>query len=202
MSKKFLVTNSNTFSNLSDLELVAHYSQTDNKVCVGILFERYSSLVYAICLKYFKDPDESRDAAMHVFEKLFSDLKKHSISNFRSWLHSVTKNHCLMQLRKFKDIKIIGGETGQLITPIVEYHEFQHQTDEKELEVKLSEVENAILELSAEQKICIELFYLKEKSYQEVAEITGYSLNKVKSYIQNGKRNLKLIISKKNGSQK
>lgn len=191
-------TISNSFIKLSDLELVDRYSQTDDKVCVGILFERYYSLVYAICLKYFNDPDESKDAVMQVFEKLLFDLKKHSISNFRSWLHSVTKNYCLMQLRKNKGIKIIGGETAQIISPLVEYQEFQHQTDEKDLEVKLNKVENAILELSTEQKICIELFYLREKSYQEVVDLTGFTLNNVKSYIQNGKRNLKILITKKN----
>lgn len=187
---------------LSDLELVAHYALTDEKHCVGILFERYSTLVFAVCLKYFQDRDESKDVAMQVFEKLLIDLKKHSILNFKSWLHSVAKNYCLMQLRKNKGITMIGGEGAKLITPFVEYREFLHREEENLKEIKLSELENALLELSEEQKICIELFYLKEKSYQEVAGLTGFTMNNVKSHIQNGKRNLKNIITNKNVTHK
>ena len=93
--KKAAVYSTNkSFKTLSDLELVERYALTDEKLCVGILFERYSTLVYAVCLKYFQDRDESKDAAMQVFEKILVDLKKHSITNFKSWLHSVAKNYC------------------------------------------------------------------------------------------------------------
>ena len=190
--------NKETLKNLSDLELVAHYAQTDDKLCVGILFERYSNLVYAVCLKYFQDRDESKDAAQQVFEKLLSDLKKHSITNFKSWLHSVAKNYCLMQLRKNKGFAEVKGEAAEHITPVMEYRKFLHQEEENLKEIKLSEVENAILLLNEEQKICIELFYLKEKTYQEIVDLTGLTLNNVKSFIQNGKRNLKNIITQKN----
>lgn len=183
---------------LTDLELVARYAQTDEKECVGVLFERYTSLVYAVCLKYFQNRDESKDAAMQVFEKLLIDLKKHSITNFKSWLYSVAKNYCLMQLRKNKHFTEIGGEAAELITPLMEYRDFLHQEEENQKEIKLSELENALLELSQEQKLCIELFYLKEKSYQEITDLTGFSLNNVKSFIQNGKRNLKNILIQKN----
>ncbi len=183
---------------LTDLELVARYAATDEKACVGILFERYTSLVYTVCLKYFQDREQSKDASMQVFEKLLVDLKKHNISNFKSWLHSVAKNYCLMELRKNKGYTEIGGEAAEWITPLMEYKEFLHQEEENQKELKLSEVENALLELSQEQKLCIELFYLKEMSYQEITDLTGFSLNNVKSYIQNGKRNLKNIITQKN----
>ena len=52
-------------------------------------------------------------------------------------------------------------------------------------------------ELNPEQKQCLILFYLEKKSYQEISENTGFSLMQVKSYIQNGKRNLKILLDKK-----
>ncbi len=188
----------NSFNLLSDLELVALYAKTDDPDCVGILFERYLTLVYSVCLKYFTDSEKSKDAAMQIFEKLLVDLKKHSISNFKSWLHSVAKNYCLMELRKRKGIKEFGGEVGIQLAPIMEYHNYLHQEDANLKEIKLTELEHALTELSIEQKKCIELFYLKEKSYSEIAETTGFSMSNVKSYIQNGKRNLKLIILRNN----
>ena len=50
--------------------------------------------------------------------------------------------------------------------------------------------------LNPEQKQTVELFYLQEKSYKEIVDQTGFSMNDVKSYIQNGKRNLKIMLSK------
>lgn len=187
-----------SFKTLTDIELVLEYKSTDNTRFVGILFERYSTFVYAICLKYLQDREKSKDAAMQVFEKLMVDLKKHSVTNFKSWLHSVAKNYCLMQLRKDKGINVIGGEAGELLSPLVEYRQFLHQEEEQLKETKLADLEKALEQLNDEQKKCIDLFYLKEKSYQEIVILTGYNINNVKSFIQNGKRNLKNIITQKN----
>jgi RNA polymerase sigma factor (sigma-70 family) len=183
---------------LSDLQLVIRYTKTNEKSCVGILFERYSTLVYSVCLKYLSDKEESKDASMQIFEKLLDDLKKHSITNFRSWLHSVAKNHCLMHLRKNKHIREIGGDAAELLIPIMEYKNFSHPEETDLKETNLTELENGLLKLNLEQKQCIELFYLQEKSYVEIANMTGFSINNVKSYIQNGKRNLKNLITLKN----
>ena len=187
-----------SFKTHTDIELVLEYKSTDDTRFVGVLFERYSTFVYAICLKYLLDREKSKDAAMQVFEKLMVDLKKHNIANFKSWLHSVAKNYCLMQLRKDKGFNVIGGETGELLIPLVEYRQFLHQEEEQLKETKLADLENAIEQLNDDQKKCIDLFYLKEKSYQEIVILTGYNINNVKSFIQNGKRNLKNIIIQKN----
>lgn len=192
--------NSNTINQhlLSDTELVLRYAQSNDVECFGILFTRYSSFVYAVCLKYLKDRDESKDASMQIFEKLTSDLKKHTITNFKSWLHTVTKNYCLMQLRKNKGIIEISSDQIHFIQPSMDFNQSLHQVEENEKEELLARLEQAITKLNQEQKACIELFYIKEMSYQEISNITGYDLKSVKSFIQNGKRNLKILISKKN----
>ncbi len=133
---------------------------------------------------------------MQVFEKLTSNLKRFEVRNFKSWLHVVTKNTCLMQLRSEKGIEIITLDEKKEFQKNMENSALLHPENEDNHEFKIEQLQNAIGTLDNEQKQCIELFYLNEKSYKEVAEITGYSMNEVKSHIQNGKRNLKNILLK------
>jgi RNA polymerase sigma-70 factor (ECF subfamily) len=181
-------------SPVQDSELIAKYKETGNNSYVGELFKRYSHLVFGVCMKYLKDSDNSKDAVMQIFEKLLTDLNKHTIDNFKSWLYSVAKNHCLMQLRN-QQIQVSFQDTIKNNNVVMEMEYNLHHTHENNKELDLNNLEKAIGELNSNQKICIELFYLKEKCYQEVSEITGYSMNEVKSHIQNGKRNLKIILS-------
>lgn len=164
---------------------------------VGVLFKRYKHLVYGVCRKYLKDDDESKDAVMQIFEKLLTDLKKHEIGNFKAWLHTVSKNHCLMIIRKNKSRGYQSSATTEDSIDVVEMNALWHPDHSVEKENTLQQLEVAIQQLNDEQKKCIELFYLEEKSYQQVSEITGYSLLQVKSFIQNGKRNLKILMEKK-----
>lgn len=180
---------------MDDLLLVQLYRESGDSGYVGELFERYHHLVYGVCLKYLNNREEAKDAALQVFEKLMSDLYKHEVHNFSSWLHSVTRNHCLMFLRKKSRHyqHELGYKTEMYIVP---------KDDELETiqikEVQLNLLEEAIQNLNEEQRQCIELFYLKEKCYKEIEDLTGYTNKQVKSYIQNGKRNLKLTIIQQN----
>lgn len=181
---------------LSDLELVALYRKTGDKELVGELFRRYTRFVFLVCLNYLDEEEKARDAAMQVFENLFTGLKRHEIRNFKSWLHVVTKNHCLMQLRGEKLQQINRDEWQKVYPGDMESPLFLNPYDDKE--ESLLDLEEAIGKLSKEQRICIELFYLKKKSYHEIVEITGDSYLQVKSHLQNGKRNLKILLTKQN----
>jgi len=183
-------------TSLSDLELVGLYRETGNREVVGELFRRYTRFVFLVCMNYMDEEEKARDAAMQVFENLFTALTRHDIRNFKSWLHVVTKNHCLMQLRKQKQEQIIPEEWQKVYPVNMESHLFLNPYDE--MEESLMDLEEAIRMLSKEQRICIELFYLKKKSYHEIVEITGDSYQQVKSNIQNGKRNLKILLTRQN----
>ena len=188
-----LYRNKNT-RDLSDRELVYRYQKSRNKRYIGELYERYGHLVYGVSLKYLKNVQEAQDNVMLVFEKLMSELEKSDVKNFKAWIHTVTKNQCLMHLRKNKNVR----SKEQSIEPI-EYSLASVTTDVEQVIAKehsLTQMEQALNQLKKEQKTCVELFYLKEKCYQDIAEITGFSLKQVKSYIQNGKRNLKIILTK------
>jgi RNA polymerase sigma-70 factor (ECF subfamily) len=180
-------------SSLSDEELIQSYHSSGDKAFVGELYIRYAHLMYGVCLKYYRDREQSRDAVLQIFEKLFGSLKTHTPENVKTWLMFVARNYCISELRKLqvkaekqsryaKDEEVLAGDDEDLI-------------DDKVLkEQRLQRLEDAISTLNEEQKICIELFYLKDKSYREIADITGMSDKQVKSHIQNGKRNLKLIL--------
>jgi RNA polymerase sigma factor (sigma-70 family) len=176
-------------SELTDAELILAYKNSQQKEMVGELYKRYTGLVLGVCLKYLKDRELAKDAAMQLFEKLLSTLLSHEVAHFKSWLYVSARNHCLMQLRSSK------GKNHVEISPfLVENQGDEHPTEGIELETNLSKLEKCIETLNTEQKKCVTLFYLQEKCYQDVSEDTGYDLGKVKSYIQNGKRNLKICM--------
>ncbi len=182
----------------NDEELVALYQSTRNNMVLGELFKRHSLMCYAVCYKYLKDEDLAHDATMSVFEKLFIDLQNHQINNFKSWLHTVCKNYCLVQLRKPNVLVSINEQEEENESFFMQLSNIMNHTDDKqEKEEKLVALEAGILTLKDKQRECIELFYLKQKSYTEIAEQTGYTVNEVKSYIQNGKRNLKIHLEEK-----
>lgn len=152
---------------------------------------RYKTLVYGVSLKYLKDRDEAKDAAMQIFEKLIGAIKAHEIENFKSWLYVTTRNHCLMQIRARK-----GKFTEEFHGNIMENQQLLHLEDETDLDKNLQRLEKCIETLVNEQKQCVYLFFIEEKCYKEVADQTGFNLNQVKSYIQNGKRNLKICMER------
>lgn len=174
-------------SSKSDEELISSYLSSKDPVFIGMLFDRYSHLVFAVSMKFLKNEDDSKDAVIHIFEKLPRDLVNYSIHNFSSWLHTVTRNYCFRFLSKNKNNFVQIENIPDLIDG----------EDDSFEKIYLPFLDDAINSLNNEQKICIDLFYIQNRSYQEISEITKYSLKEVKSYIQNGKRNLKIILLKK-----
>ena len=179
-------------TNQSDTELVLLYRESGDLKILGELYQRYMELVYGVCLKYLKEPELAQDAVMQIFEELVSKLKKHEVDNFRGWLHQVAKNYCLMQLRTPKNLKTVA-----LPPLLMQNEEDVHLNGVMEKEENFQKLEKCIASLSDEQRTMIKLFYLDGKCYNEIVEITGFEWNHVRSSIQNGRRNLKLCMEKK-----
>jgi RNA polymerase sigma factor (sigma-70 family) len=184
------------YKEFTDTQLILNYKSKGDKKAIGVLFERYSHLVFGVCMKYLKNEDDSKDATINIFEKLMDDLKRFEVEKFSYWIHSVARNYCLMQLRSRKAMLYVDDETGPGMGVLVESQQHRHLNTESNLETQLQLLEQAIETLNTEQRICIDLFYLKKYCYQDVAEISGFTLNEVKSFIQNGKRNLKIYMMK------
>lgn len=187
---------SDNISLLTDEELAGRFRLSGKSELVGELFRRHTRFVFLVCMKYLGDEEQARDATMQVFENLFRGLKKQDIKTFRPWLHTVAKNHCLMQLRSSKQMLRVTEEIKKEAAADMETGYLMHQEDDDEHQLK--KMEDAILMLNKEQSVCIELFYLKRMRYQEIAEMTGNTFEQVKSHIQNGKRNLKIHMSRRN----
>jgi len=177
---------------LSDLDIISRYKKLGDAEMLALLFDRYIHLVFGVCLKYLNNKEESKDAAMEIMESLMQKLLQHEISNFPSWLHTVSRNYCLMRIRNRKGDLFIEIDERKSEQISVESDEELHQKIEEE--IQLNEMGKAIASLNTEQKQCIYLFYLEKRSYDEIADETGYSINKVKSHIQNGKRNLRIYL--------
>src|SRR6185369_1042721 len=170
-----------------DASLITAYRNTSDSKYLGILFDRYCHLVFAVSMKYLKHEEDSKDVVIYVFEKLAHDLKKYEIRHFSSWLYSITKNYCLKLLREKKFSVNLNEELHVFIAD-------DEEPDSKLTEQMLSHLKEAMESLNEPQQKCVKLFYFEEKSYIEIEAITGYDYEKVKSYIQNGKRNIKIYL--------
>ena len=174
-----------------DRELLQRFYADGNNEWLGILLQRYTMLLFGVCMKYLKNEEEAKDAVQQVFLKSINELQKYKVEYIKSWLYMVAKNHCLMKLRdkskytlEINDQLLTAPQDGQELNEI------------KEKDKSLDSLSMALKELNKEQQLCVTLFYLEKKSYQQVSEITGFSLMQVKSNIQNGKRNLKILMEK------
>ncbi len=180
--------------NLSEADNLASFKATGDLEVLGKIYEPYMDMVFAVCYKYLRNSEESKDAVMQIFEQLIIKLRNHKVDNFRSWLHSLARNHCLMQIRATGSAQFENSDSFFMENRIELHQDSEHDF---EIDEKLNGLEKCMEKLNIEQKTSVQLFYIEEKCYQEVAEITGFELSKVKSYIQNGKRNLKMCLENK-----
>jgi RNA polymerase sigma factor (sigma-70 family) len=185
----------------SETDLLREYRQTGDLSVLGKLYEPQMEMVFAIAMKYFKDEEEAKDTVMALFEELITKLRQHEVENFKAWLGMVARNYCLMELRK-KTVEISNFDIGENdeeennSNNFMEINTSEHHTDSLDLEQNLTKLEDCLQTLNLEQKQSVELFFMQEKTYQEVSQLTGFEVNKVKSYLQNGKRNLKNCLEK------
>ena len=184
---------SHSIEQYSDATLLDLYKKDKDTKWIGYLFERYTLLVFGVCMKYLKQVNDAKDATQQVFEKAFVEVNKYEVTYFKSWMYSIARNYCLMQLRG-KGLQTVFMET--LPEELGENFNTQELLDAKENlhEQQIENLGDAVAHLNQEQQLCIDLFYLQKLSYKEIEEKTGYSFQQVKSHIQNGKRNLRIYL--------
>ena len=176
---------------LSDEEIISLYKEKQWTGCIDELYQRYSHMVFGVCMKYVKQIENAEDLTLSLFTSLTEKLMKHQVQHFKSWLYVSARNSSLMFLRANK-------LSQELKDDDILYDDGDQRLDEKlEQDELLERLTMVFDELKQEQRICIDLFYLQKKSYEEVSQITQYSMKEVKSHLQNGRRNLKLLIEKR-----
>jgi RNA polymerase sigma factor (sigma-70 family) len=180
------------YQHMTDQELLDRYYTTHNNEWLGTLLSRYTLLLLGVCMKYLKQEEEARDSVQQIFMKVITELPKYRVEYFKSWIYTIARNHCLMKLRDQH-----GRPAALTDNMLAAWDDETGKVRHLEKDQLLELMEQSLRELGKEQKLCVILFYMDKKSYQEIAATTGYSLMQVKSHIQNGKRNLKLIMEKK-----
>ena len=178
-------------SGASDQDLLHEYRRTGDLTVLGTLYDRYMDLVYGVCLKYLKDPENAKDSTLSIFEELVVKLQKHEVTHFKGWLYQLAKNHCLMQLRSGKKFSKAAVDVE-----LVQKEENGHLEYGHEKEEEFRDLDHCLGQLNQEQRKAVELFYLQGKSYKEIEVLSGWDGNTVRSYIQNGRRNLKICMEK------
>jgi RNA polymerase sigma factor (sigma-70 family) len=180
------------YAHITDQQLLERFNADRNNHWLGVLLQRYTLLLLGVCMKYLKNEEEAKDSVQQIFLKAITELHKYRVDYFKSWLYMVAKNHCLMKLRD-KPGRQTEIKEQMAVTPGEDEGIQIHLEKDRQLELMSESLE----ELSNEQKQCVTLFYLEKRSYQEIADQTGFTMMQVKSYIQNGKRNLKILLDKK-----
>lgn len=173
------------------MDLVKLYREGGDMQVLAKLYQRYMELVYGVGLKYLKDSEAAKDAVMNIFEELVVKLRQHEVANFKSWLHTLSRNHCLMQLRTPRNLKTVEIEEN-----LVQNEEEVHLNGVLQKEEHFKQLQVCMENLPAKQMIVIKMFYLEERSYNEIADRTGLEWTQVRSFIQNGRRNLKICMEK------
>jgi RNA polymerase sigma factor (sigma-70 family) len=176
------------YQHISDEELLSRFRNDGNNDWLGILLERYTILLFGVCMKYLKHEEQAKDAVQQVFLKALSEVPKYKIDNIGGWLYQVARNLCLSNLRSKKEYS--DEESLQYIAQPEEVPLSLLIEKEKDID----RLKKELMGLKEEQRVCIAAFYLEKKSYHQIAELTGFSVKQVKSHIQNGKRNLKLKL--------
>jgi RNA polymerase sigma-70 factor (ECF subfamily) len=184
-------------TNRSDEELVALYQSTEDMALLGILYERYTDLVFGVCLKYLKNSTLAEDAVMDIFETLTRKAKTHDIRQFRPWLYVMAKNHCLMQLRKKNQTDSYEDLTPAAQASVMQSAGVVHPIDEFEPNEEEAALKKCLEKLSAQQLKCVKAFYYEGKSYKEISQESGDEVGRVRSNIQIGRRNLRICMERK-----
>jgi len=182
---------------VSDKDLLARFQSSGGAEDLLPLYERHAELIYALCLRYLGSPQRAEDAGMEIWAVLMDKLPKHEINNFRSWLQTTVRNHCLMQLRREKKdpLQQADGAFMQCDRLLHLKDEPDHQNEDTR------PLYHCINQLKEEQRRCVRLFYLREgESYQSIAGEMNLSVGAVRSHLQNGRRNLKICLEGRNNS--
>ena len=175
----------------SDKDLILQYKNSLEPAIVGELYQRYMELVYGVCLKYLQHPENAQDSVISIFEELTVKLQKHDVDNFKSWLYTLAKNHCLMRLRSEKKQTTVSFDVE-----LMHSEENLHLNGVLEREENFKKLEYCLGQLQSEQRKVIELFYFKGHCYNDIIAQTGMDHNTIRSYLQNGRRNLKICMDK------
>lgn len=180
------------YSNISDEELLKHFRADGNNKWLEELLPRYSLLLFGVCMKYLKNEEDAKDCVQQIFLKVINEVNKYEVTYFKSWLYMVAKNHCLMWIRSRRNNRAEWTDNLQIAA------DTQENETHIEKEKLISNLHENLARLKPQQRQCLDYFYLQKKSYAEISELTGFSLSQVKSYLQNGKRNLEIMLNGNN----
>lgn len=165
------------------------YFQSGDSEYWGRIFEKYKKRIFLRCLTLLQDNEDASDLTSETFIKAHENIQKYDMKRpFFPWLQQIATNLCIDLLRRKTIIQFTQTDEK------IEFHSAEDVTKKVENRELGDTILKALKSLKNHQKRCFCLFYIHRKSYKEIAELTGYSYNDVRSYIQNGKRKFKLVM--------
>ena len=150
-------------------------------------FVLYREDVLGLCYYYTRDVELSKDLTMDTFETYLKRGKKGPVINdIKSYLLGIARNLCMAHFKKSK-------RTQSIEESVLQFMEYEDENAPNGEEV-IDRLMMSMCKLTTDQRRCVELFFIKGCSYNQISKKLNFSYNEVKSFIQNGKRNLKKLM--------
>ncbi|MFQ5674351.1 MAG: RNA polymerase sigma factor [bacterium] len=174
-----------------DNATIRSYLETRDVRYLGRLYEAYKKTIFWHCLKMVGNEEDAKDLASETFIRTFDRIEDFKLgAPFCPWLMRIATNLCIDHLRKKNRYKFYKFDETHSAVAI------QNESEPKQPMISGERIIEKLKKLKPLQKRCFCLFYIHNLTYKQIAELTGYPLGKVRSYIQNGKRNFKLLMEK------
>ncbi|MDR1095088.1 MAG: sigma-70 family RNA polymerase sigma factor [Spirochaetaceae bacterium] len=158
-----------------------------------LLIERHEKKVFAMGRGFFRNKDEARDFTQEVFLKAFHALPRfEGRSSFATWLFRIAYNQAVNGKRGLKEYLSLVDSEDTAVSEAVSFDMPEHNLLKKNIK---EAVRTAVRELPEKYRICIDLSFFYELTYEEIARITAFPVNTVKSHILRAKRILREKLS-------
>jgi RNA polymerase sigma-70 factor (ECF subfamily) len=167
---------------LSDEDIVRRFQETGDKECFAELFVRHRKRVFVACRSFFSDGAAAEDATQETFLRVYRSLHNYKGGDFLAWLTRIARNVCVDEWRRRREKETTDFDIYEFPAPLsIDSSQETHLIAEK--------VWREMRCLAPAQQRCLEL-KIEGYSYEETATRTGFTIDAVKSHLQNGRRML------------
>lgn len=177
-----------SFEIITDEELIQKITRTNDTHLFGVLYDRYTSVVYNKCLGFIGSKEEAQDLTHDIFVKLFVKLKTFKgEAKFSTWLYSFTYNHCVNYLQR----EINGNKnTFSIDENHVGEAEEEEISDAQIFEMKAEKLYRALQLISPPERAILLLKYQDDLSIKEISTLYSIGESAVKMRLNRSKLNL------------
>jgi len=160
-------------------QLIVSQIVSGQKDLFRLIVRQYEKAVFAMGLGFFRNADDSSDFTQEVFLKAYRSLSRfEGRSRFSTWLYKIAYNTALNEVNRRKEYSSLAEEDAEKLISRDDTPEMQAIRS-----AARDSVRSAIKDLPERFRICVDLYFFYDRSYQEIEAITGIPVNTIKSHV-------------------